>query len=103
MIVPGLLDDLRTHPIRRPDKRVFLRGECTAQLARDTKVGELDCDTAVPVDSARGFSQAGKEAHHHRLHSGGCWQLSVGSQVRSNRVKPRDRESERGSMVGCGA
>jgi len=44
VIVPGLLNDLRTHPVRRPDKRVFLRGECTAQLARDTEVGELDCD-----------------------------------------------------------
>jgi len=91
MIVAGLLNDLRAHPVRRPDKRVFLRGECTAQLAGDTKVGQLDCEMASGLSTW--FLTGGKrDTHHHRLNSRGYWRLSVGSEVRSNQVKPRDRE-----------
>ena len=49
MIVPGLLNDLGAHPVRRPNKCVLLRGECTAELARDTKIGELDCNGGCGV------------------------------------------------------
>jgi hypothetical protein len=94
MVVAGLLNDLWTHPVRRPDKRVFLRGKCTAQLARDTKVGEFDCDMPGGVSTWFLPGREGKGAHHHRLHSRGYWQLSVGSQVRSGQICQATRSRE---------
>lgn len=39
VVITALLDDLRGHPVRRADKRIFLRGQRTRQLSRNTKVG----------------------------------------------------------------